>query len=524
MDSAFLHGTVFNIEIKRNELEKQNLDRNEIKKQFEKKYRTFSKKHAFTCLCCNSPVSMNLTRDEGRPFYFKHFDGSECSYSENTTTYQKFKSNHEDQRKKDIGLTIFRNILEGQLKPFGVEIERGYLYRKRLTFIPDFILKFPYSDQIWAIDYFTSLSQNLTNGNYARNLEKRMNIYRNEGFKVLSFVDDSWLALDGETSKGTLLSSEKHVTRKQKEDYQWDEFLHKQLTKQQIDFLHEKIGMSNLEFDTKSIAYVNLDTRTCKIIRFLEFFQNEKNASFYKLSEPTIPLDRALSLNLQQDNFLLYREDEENLRLEFKNSLSHELEQVIKVREEEEALERNLQEERIHQDNEKKRKETQQRMFQEIVHTANEVSIDLEMQARAKAAANRPIDMSPEQWEWFKKTGTRHFRTASLKPLTSQKDIIPNKKREIFKEKILTHPIQGEMYIQGDTREWRGKLLKWVKENQDGEVLMVSIIKLLNDMKLAGVSFTQSDTLAQHPIKSFLEFYSKELKKDLKIKLEIVYK
>ena len=81
MDSAYLHNAIFNIELERRKLEKQNINRNEIIRRFESKYRSFSKKSAFTCLYCHKPVNMNLTIDEGRPFYFKHNDESECSYS-----------------------------------------------------------------------------------------------------------------------------------------------------------------------------------------------------------------------------------------------------------------------------------------------------------------------------------------------------------------------------------------------------------------------------------------------------------
>lgn len=151
MDSAYLHNSVFNIELKRRELEQQNLTRPEVKRWFEDNYRVFSKKSAFTCICCNKPVNMNLTKDEGRPFYFRHNDESECSYSENTTTYDKHVSKHEVKSKKVIGLTIFKEILEGELKPYDVEIERGYHYKKKLSFIPDFIIKFPNSEERWAI-------------------------------------------------------------------------------------------------------------------------------------------------------------------------------------------------------------------------------------------------------------------------------------------------------------------------------------------------------------------------------------
>jgi hypothetical protein len=78
LNSAYLHNSIFNIELKRRELEQQNLKRFEVKRWFEDHYRVFSKKSAFTCLCCNKPVNMNLTKDEGRPFDFRHNDESAC--------------------------------------------------------------------------------------------------------------------------------------------------------------------------------------------------------------------------------------------------------------------------------------------------------------------------------------------------------------------------------------------------------------------------------------------------------------
>jgi hypothetical protein len=72
---ALLHGYVVNIESKRMELEKQNLSRSEKIRQLADQYRAFSKEKAFTCLCCDEPVNMNLTKEGGRPFYIKHLDG-----------------------------------------------------------------------------------------------------------------------------------------------------------------------------------------------------------------------------------------------------------------------------------------------------------------------------------------------------------------------------------------------------------------------------------------------------------------
>jgi hypothetical protein len=74
LEEAFLHGDVINIELKRLELESEKMSRDDMINRFNKRYRALSKKKAFTCRCCDEPVNMNLTKEEGRPFYFKHYD------------------------------------------------------------------------------------------------------------------------------------------------------------------------------------------------------------------------------------------------------------------------------------------------------------------------------------------------------------------------------------------------------------------------------------------------------------------
>lgn len=296
LEEALLHGDVVNIEAKRIELEEQNLSRSEIRERLTTQYRAFSKKKAFTCPCCDEPVNMNLTVDDGRPFYFKHLDGKKCTYSENSKTYETQTSTHQDKKKKDIGLTVFKEILEGQLKPFRAEIERGYFYKKKLSFIPDFIVRFPFSKEVWALDYYTSISH----GSYAHNLEKRMNTYKAEGFRTFAFIDDFWLAVNAETDKGTLLIAEMQVANKGEEDKNWDQFLNQKMPDKALQFLRTENADFRAPIDTRSIAYVNIENRSCKIVRFLELVKNNRNLTFYKLSEPTIPLERALTLNPQQ--------------------------------------------------------------------------------------------------------------------------------------------------------------------------------------------------------------------------------
>ncbi|MEC1526071.1 hypothetical protein P9D43_29190 [Neobacillus niacini] len=536
MEAAFFLGTVFDIEFKRKELEEQNLSRKEVKDTLEKEYRTFSKKSAFTCLCCNKPVNMNLTKDEGRPFYFKHIDGEECTYSENSKTYDKHIDKHEDKRKKDIGLTLFKEILEGQLKPLGIEIERGFLYKKKLSIIPDFILKFRNSNKIWAVDYFTSFAQGLTTGSYARHLRKRMETYKNEGFLPFSFIDSSWLAIDRATDRGTLLSAEKCVINKSEQDYNWDEFLSNQVPKEVLQHLKDDLGDSDLYIDVNSISYVDIDKRTCNIIRFLEFAQSERNISFYKICDSTIPLERALSYNPKQKQFQLFSETEQTLMLDFQNSLVAKWEKAqieIQQREEQARLEA-FEKARMAEELNKKRVqlETERKFINENYYREKSIGdqeLTLEMEQIMKEAAQRPVDMSPEEWEWYRKTGRRFTNKSKYTPTQpaiayeSTEQRIQREKREKFKEKLLTHPISGENYLAGEREYWRLFILKWIKDHKQNDVLMVPMSKLLKDMKTAGISFNQIDKLVQYPVKSFITFYQQELKKDLKEKLILTY-
>jgi hypothetical protein len=533
LDSAYLHNSIFNIEMKRRELEQQNLKRHEIVHRFESKYRVFSRKSAFTCLCCNKPVNMNLTKDEGRPFYFKHNDESECSYSENTKTYDKHVAKLEDKPKKEIGLTIFREILEGELKPFNVEIERGYHYKKKLSFIPDFIIKFPNSEEKWAIDYFTAVDQGLTSGSYARHLSKRMNIYKEEGFKPFSFVDYSWLSFLEETNKGTLLTAETYVTSKTHEDNLWDAFLEGNLQGELLDFFIKGIESAVSEFNVRNIAYVDVNNRLCRIFRFLPIGQHDRNISFYKLSSSDIPLSQALSVNSEQNHFVLSKENEDDRRNDF-------LKELIEKKLQFELIQKRLkeEEERVRREQERlKLEEKEQRERLQAAKQANlkqgkrledieDELVKKEMEERARKAALRPIGVDPNQRSYRNPSKSQYsgFLYQQHSPESNHEkpeDSLDKKKKDKVRDLLLSQPITGELYIDGDKKSWRIVILKWINENQYGNSLVVSLQKIISDMKRAGVSFNQNDKLNKYPIKNFLEFYEKTMKTELKNKIEL---
>ncbi|MED4014461.1 hypothetical protein [Sutcliffiella cohnii] len=533
MDSAYLHNSVFNIELKRRELEQQDLTRTEVKRWFEDNYRVFSKKSAFTCLCCNKPVNMNLTKDEGRPFYFRHNDESECSYSENTRTYEKHVSKLEDKSKKDIGLTIFREILEGELKPYNVEIERGFHYKRKLSFIPDFIIKFPNSEERWAIDYFTAIDQGLTSGSYARHLSNRMKTYKEEGFKPFSFVDYSWLSFLEETNKGTLLTAETYVTSKTHEDDLWDKFLEGNVQGDLLNFFMKVTGATIREFNTRNIAYVDVFNRLCTIFRFIPISQHDRNITFYKLSSSEVPLTRALSMNAHQNHFVLSKENEDDKGNKFLKELieqktQFELEQQ-KLIEEQERI--RAEEERIKQEEEKRRarskaEEAERVKQRQRVQELEYEQMEREMQKIARRAALRPIEVHPDGWNYRTKRQAQYSnftyqQTPTESSYENTEDKIDKKKKEKVREVLLSQPISGELYIDGDTKYWRKVVLKWINENQSGDRLTVSLQMIIGYMKSAGITFNQNDKIVKYPIKDFLELYAKTLKAELKKKIEL---
>ncbi|MGX6445793.1 hypothetical protein ACWM35_21460 [Neobacillus sp. K501] len=145
------------------------------------------------------------------------------------------------------------------MKSTGAVIKRGYFCKKKLSFIPDIIVKFPFKSDIWAIDYYTSIAPR----SYTQNLAKRMKTYQTEGFKVFSFIDDTWLAIISETDKGALLNAELLVTNKSNEDQRWDHFIEQGLSRDEFKYLNTEVAGLQNSIDIKSIAYVNIESRVC---------------------------------------------------------------------------------------------------------------------------------------------------------------------------------------------------------------------------------------------------------------------
>jgi hypothetical protein len=254
------------------------------------------------------------------------------------------------------------------------------------------------------------------------------------------------------------------TANKSKENKRWDQFLLREVPNSVKIFKNKDCG--------RSVAY----QRICKMIRFLEVVKNNGNLTIYILSEPTIPLERVLTLNTQQDDFLLYRENEEELRQAFKELLMDKIEQAeLEEKTKIEALEQLQREEEAKRAaSEKFRYEAEERSkFSPERMTKADEQIEQEMLQRAKAANERPVGMTTEEWEWYKKTG-RTFskrKNGSTQPqpvstYQTTKTKVEKEQWAKFMEKLLSHPIRGDHFIDGHASHWRKFILKWIKEHQ----------------------------------------------------------
>ena len=523
MDAAYLHNEILNIEKQRVELEQSEWTRDEIRKWFEDRYRVFSKKGAFTCLCCHKPVNMNLTKDDGRPFYFRHNDESECSYSENTRTYESHLTRMESRTKKDVGLTLFREILTGMLKAHDIDLERGYQFRKKLSFVPDFIIRFPDSDQVWAIDYFTALEQGLRTGSYAKHLSKRMKSYDAEGIKSLAFVDISWVSYLKETNKGTLLTAEKHLRQKTKEDMKWDQFLETQISGGLKTYLQKDAGVNIDQFDTKSMIYTDVSNQTFTIYRHLQSQETDRNLTVYTLTDNQVPVNQSLRVNINEKKLELIEEDEQNLREGFLAYLTNRKKQHDESREKEQKRLRDEQLKQEEEEGNRRREAVKQyylkpEKFEASTGDSEGEYFERKMRERARRAAKRPVDKHPDYW-------SPSYDETSLfeSPSVVEGDKPSDEKREELKRMLLTHPLPGDRYIDQGISEWRVYLLKWIKKWQSDVRLVVSKSQLIQDMKNEGFTFNQSDAIIVQLIEDFFNYYQKMLKVKLKRSVELVW-
>jgi hypothetical protein len=263
-----------------------------------------------------------------------------------------------------------------------------------------------------------------------------MRTYEEEGFKVFSFVDSSWLSFEKETNKGTLLAAETYVASKTQEDDLWDTFLEEKLQGELMHFFMSETGAPSRYFDTQNIAYVDIYNRVCTIFRFIETSHNNRNMTVYNLSSSKIPLDQSLTLDSDNNhltNSNVSEVDNRNIFLKNLMKKTHQLELEQRLKEEAEAKQKAEEEEKRSRLFAQQQEWLKQR--QRVQDLENE-EIEREMEERAKRAAIRPIGVDPNHWEKRIKNNTYTVNQIILPPLLmSPLKVLLNKWKERKKKR-----------------------------------------------------------------------------------------
>jgi hypothetical protein len=501
MESAWFHGRLFYIHDEFYRLSADGLDKKQIIQQLNESYRLFSKKEAFTCVCCGKPVEMVLPLE--RSFHFRHKDGSDCSYSENYRKYQKQKEKYENIKQHELGKTILRTILEGQLKTYGITIQDGYHYREKLSFIPDFILTFPNQEEKWAIDYFTGFK---SSKGYATHIAKRKETYHKHGIRPFFFVDEAWLAFNPKISTfTTFVESELHIIEKRPQDRAWNMFL-LDLEPHLQDILLQQPNKYE-PFDTRSIVYINPTDRTCKILRFL--MTNQRHA--FVLATPfEISLEQALSITADMKGFQLYSHEESNRMAILKEELMAKYYQMLaeeerKLKEKALLTEVHLQKE-INEHNQIIRNLDKKinKKWRKGIRSQEEMDEDLTK--RYQALNNSYMKRKAELLIQSARQHILQHHTVKADPESSDmttEEKVAMKKRQERKEKILNHKVAGEMYIDGNPRKWKELILYKFNAVYRKEM---TLQQLLDYLKRNNITFNQSEKLVIYPIGTVKNF------------------
>lgn len=324
MNIALLNGYEIDLEEKSMEYQNQGLDREEVRRKLEGRFRKFSKKGSFTCTCCGERVKMVLPSEKA--FHFQHFDSKACSYSENHQTYNNHRERLENESKHAFGKAVLRAHLESMCKVNGWNLIEGTRYKNKLSFVPDFMIESP-NEINWAINYLTGLKND---SKYANHLKKRQNHYKANQFIPIFLFDRDWLAYEPEINYVSLVDGELLSINQTEEDAIWTRFI------DNLDPTLKSVLLNDCPYElkVKSMSYASPRTNEITIIRFISA-KNQPNSNRTVCEPIHIPINEAFMINQDSSNFNYTSKDEDHLR----EALKEELIKMYQQKEEQKAKE-----------------------------------------------------------------------------------------------------------------------------------------------------------------------------------------
>jgi hypothetical protein len=523
MNVALLNDYEIDIDRVSKELEEMGYKRSEVKNQLNERYRRFSQKGNFRCICCDERVEMVLANDKA--FHFRHYDKERCAYSENYKTYTNQKESLEDAPKHRAGKAIIRTYLEGTCKTNDIKFSDGYYYKDVLSFVPDFILEFP-SGQRWAIDYITGLKNDRK---YANSLDKRRNTYVQNDFIPIFLFDSYWLAYEPDIHHISLVDGEILFVGHTTQDDLWTEFI------EGLDPTLKNILFNSRSYShqVKSMTYIAPHEREIKIIRFLhEKFDPKKTRTLVK--PISLPFEQALAIKNDQTSFSYLSQEEDVYREELRRQLEEISQEEERIRNQRE-LERRKREEEVERQKELARVLGEERKKQQDVQRTNEyidytksVPFTGRTQQQMNADMRREMEFldrrnSAKEPYWYRQVVqhmTKYYNSeyenqqtkVDPAPVVEPKNNIASKLPDWKLDEILNHYVNGEAYFTGESRKWKEVVLNSYELIHTGRI---SIPQLLQKIQDQGIECKQPEKIMAYPIREYLEFIGKKVKKDV---------
>ncbi|MFD0710311.1 hypothetical protein [Paenibacillus sp. GCM10027626] len=331
MESAKLHHLTIDIERERLAAIRRGASLEAARAELEEHYRVYSReKAAFKCICCDGRVVMVLYADKA---LFRHYDSEACAGERN---YARYAVNREKLAELADRHAEGKELLRRELAALQGEhftFTDGYLYKKELRVVPDFVINADNGDR-WAIDYVVTLKGDAA---YYKKLLAKLACYRAHGFKPLFLLDRSWLSI----TESAYVAVNKAELAMRTPDNPYDELWQKELAMPPLA----------MEAAVHSLVYLDVPREKAILIRF----QMSDPRWGRLLFEPCeLPLSHLLDVDVQWlhmtgETMLQLFRSKEQLLLQGYRSRLYELLQEEQAEREEEERRRHALEARVEQ-------------------------------------------------------------------------------------------------------------------------------------------------------------------------------
>ncbi|OWR29216.1 hypothetical protein CDO73_16285 [Saccharibacillus sp. O23] len=232
--------------------------------------------------------------------------------------YEKYRKLESDTHR--VGVTILQEYISTQLNLYKCKVQRGYLLKKEMDFVPDLSIEFS-DGEVWVIDYITG-SRN--DNKYSKFLQNKITSYKAEGFRYFFIVNEDWQSALESNEFISFFDSEQLVSRITAYDEIWIEFIRRLCSQ----YGEEAIFRNQHDFSPdlsaiRTIVYFDQKKVIAKVMRYVAPLRYSKFNNWGRLIHPVqkVPLERIFTLDNELKDFLWVSHNEAELLNKFYHSV-----------------------------------------------------------------------------------------------------------------------------------------------------------------------------------------------------------